>query len=286
MADPGPNLRWWYMDGAAAMARYDGNVDPWLATPVTGDIDGDGRVDVIWVHRTELYVELHTACGSGWCARGDGVPVRLQRPFRWQLMGAGDVDGDARAELLWQAEYEWDWNFGYWSMAGDTIRRQASYVMFPGYRVVATGDFNGDYRLDIVWRSGTSNTYRMWLSAAPGFTGRAIIGPGAGWELAGTGDVDNDGKSDLVWRLPRQVVANFRYWLMDGATRVGQKSFTQDSAYQVVAMGDYDGNGMLDVVWRYPASPNLRMWLNVGGAMTASTIATGLNSNWVLLPSL
>jgi serralysin len=72
----------------------------------------------------------------------------------------------------------------------------------PGasWRLVGTGDFNGDGKSDLLWQN-SDGTPAIWE-----MNGTSVIGgggpgnPGSAWHLIGTGDFNGDGKDDLVWQ--------------------------------------------------------------------------------------
>jgi hypothetical protein len=65
---------------------------------------------------------------------------------------------------------------------------------------VGTGDFNGDGRDDVLWRSG-SGQVATWLGQANGgLLSTATANPGSSWGVASIGDYNGDGRDDILLR--------------------------------------------------------------------------------------
>ena len=183
---------------------------------LVGDVDGDGRSDLIFV-------------GQGWS--GAGLNIRVKRSnangnwTSWsQVLGDGaavhqyptlvsDVDGDGRSDLIFVGQG--------WSGAGLNIRVKRSngngnwtswsQVLGDGPAVhqykTLVGDVDGDGRSDLIfvgqgW-SGAGLNIRVYRSNGNGtWTGWAqVLGDGPGVHQYPTlvSDVDGDGRSDLIF---------------------------------------------------------------------------------------
>ena len=64
----------------------------------TGDVNGDGKADVVWR-------DTSTGAVGVWLMNGltkgaDGVPGSA--PTTWTIAGIGDVDGDGKADVVWR----------------------------------------------------------------------------------------------------------------------------------------------------------------------------------------
>jgi hypothetical protein len=65
--------------------------------------------------------------------------------------------------------------------------------------ILATGDYDGDGKADILARSGSS----LWVTLMDGLSFKAGGSPGAvdtAWHFEGSADFDGDGKDDILWR--------------------------------------------------------------------------------------
>ncbi len=63
----------------------------------TGDLDGDGKADLIWRNSRSGDVAewlMNGAAVKSWCAFYSALPLD------WQISGIGDLDGDGKADLI------------------------------------------------------------------------------------------------------------------------------------------------------------------------------------------
>lgn len=139
----------------------------------SGDLNNDGRLDIIWSNGTIMQAWLGTA-GGGFA--GASLPAY---PTGWTLFGIGDMDGDGFDDLFWRLATTGD--VAVWRMSGGT--RLGGYG-FPGstsWKPIQVADFTGDGRVDIVWTNGTSS--QLWQSQGASFTGVAMPNFPTGWLL-------------------------------------------------------------------------------------------------------
>jgi VCBS repeat protein/FG-GAP repeat protein len=169
------------------------NPDPTWSIAGIGDLDGDGKSDLIWRNAATNEVSVwfmngQTISGSGDLNAG-GVSARPDAS--WSLAGVGDFNADGAADLLWRKS---DGSLAMWLMNGSNIT-SSGFVMSGGtavnpdtsWHVVEIGDFNGDARTDILWRND-NGALAEWLmkgnsiiaSVTPS-SGGSAISPDAGW---------------------------------------------------------------------------------------------------------
>lgn len=167
----------------------------------------------------------------------------------------------------------------FWLMNGATMASWQALNVPAGYTPVATGDFNGDGKADILWTDAGGNVY-MWLNNGNGsFTSSLVTHAIAGWQVVGTVDINGDGKGDLIWFNP--ATGQMTYWLMNGATLTQWQLFTTSPGLQLLATGDFDGNGYGDILWKTPAG-DMYMWLfNRSGTFTYYKVAQ-FPAGWVV----
>ena len=202
-------------DATGALFRYSGRPDGTVApacksgvgwnimTTVVrhGDFDGNGSEDIIAVDGAGV-LWLYPADAAGAFSGG----TRRQIGTGWQIYGVllapGDVDGDAKPDLLGR-----DSTGGLWFYAGDGTGGYAPKVRIgTGWQtydaLIAPGDFNGDGEADLIARDSAGDLWFFAGNGSAGFAARVRIGNG--WQiydaLVAAGDVDGDGKPDLLGR--------------------------------------------------------------------------------------
>src|SRR5262249_52947458 len=129
-----------------------------------------------------------------------------------------DLTGDGRSDVLWRntqtgETYLYPMN-GTLILAGEGFLRT---VADQNWQVVGTGDFDGDGKIDLLWRhavTGENYLYPMDATTIKPTEGFIRQVADQGWQVAGIGDFDGDGKSDILWR--HAVTGENYIYFMDG----------------------------------------------------------------------
>ena len=126
---------------------------------------------------------------------------------------------------------------------------------------LASGDYDGDGRSDLLWRNvgpGTATgALYVWLMSGKDIASSTYLDPiESDWVVQKVGDFNGDGKSDILWRnmQPGAPDASKLYmWIMDGSrvvTGTGYPDSQADFTWEVQGVGDLNGDGKTDIVWR------------------------------------
>jgi hypothetical protein len=165
---------------------------------------------------------------------------------------------DQRPSLFWRNTETGDLRT--WHLSGLNVVDTRSLTI-PGvadttWKIVGTGDLNGDGFTDILWRHDGDGALAAWFLSNNWViqTGYLSIPTVAdpGWRVAGVGDTDGDRFADVVWQHNDGRLA---VWFMRGMqvvlTRV-MNTRVADTSWRVVAVGDINNDRRADLVWRSP----------------------------------
>jgi hypothetical protein len=211
---------------------------------------------------------LNRTYGPGWRnARSLG--------FESRSIMHSDFNADGRSDLLWQNEMG-DGGEA-WQMSGVRLQSAYGFNLPSGYRIMTTGDFNGDGQLDLFATSAARDMV-MWFGNGRGFAAQSLgrtYGPG--WSAVGRVDFNKDGISDLLWR--NDQTGQFETWVMNGITLVSGRGFQLPPNYRVATVGDFNGDGISDLFLTSP-SRDMVMWFGTGTSFTGQSLNRTYGVGW------
>jgi hypothetical protein len=180
-----------------------------------GDINGDGRQDLVWNNTSEAGNGIHSATAN---ANGTFTyrPYVLRSNNGWQdYVGAiGDINGDSRADMVWAnlTVANVPVHMSYATASGFTpgplVRYEPDHV--GSGKSIRLLDLDGDGQDDLVLnhKAGLVNAVYVGLSTHSNgflFTPLPMDHPGGvTWDQYQTlaGDFDGDGRQDMAWTHP------------------------------------------------------------------------------------
>jgi len=180
---------------------------------LAGDVNGDGRTDLVWIATGEMNRVAVALAG----ADGTFQYLAAQEYSDAGLAGytalIGDVNGDGRADLVWNQTAET--NRTVVALAGAdgtlTLLPPQDHVErgWAGF-TVRLADVDGDGRGDLVWNeAGVPHRTYLALGTSAG-TWRFLPAQdhtdlnGEGYRLL-VDDVNGDGRADLVWNAAQET---------------------------------------------------------------------------------
>ena len=148
-------------------------------------------------------------------------------------------------------------------MLGSRWNRQGSDT---NWRVVGSGDLDGDGYADLVWQHKTQGWVAVWYLAGNQVRDTKFLSinqvADLDWEIKGVADIDGDGKADLIWQHRTQ--GWLAAWLMNGEQVVATSMLSigqiPDPNWQIVGAGDVNGDGFADLVWQHQTDGWLAVW--------------------------
>jgi hypothetical protein len=214
------------------------NGSPGREVLIARDFSGDGKGDVIWNvnGQYELWVM-------------NGVTIRRQVPLpptdgSWDLRGAGDFDGDARTDILWQDPQN-GLHMWLFRRPGFVESLDLGVLQLP-WQVAGVADFNGDGRADVLLRNTSTGTLYEWQMNGAVISAHGPVSPtlDLNWAVRATYDFDGDGKADILW-WSTQNWTDSRVWNMSGFQATATFGLPR---VDPEAIDDFDGNGRAEVM--------------------------------------
>jgi hypothetical protein len=150
------------------------------------DMDRDGWLDLIWQHETSGSVAVWLMTGAR-LRDGRLITPSVVSDTNWRIVGAGDLNGDGHADLLWQ--HRTNGLISAWLMNGTVLG--SGVLLSPGqvadtnWRIRAVADINNDRELDLVWQNQATGFLSIWL-----MNGTVRIGDGLRLNPAGVPDTN------------------------------------------------------------------------------------------------
>ncbi len=191
-----------------------------------GDFNGDGKSDIVWRNESGALTNWLATTNGAFMANDANVLASV--PVDWKIAGTGDFNGDGLTDILWRNDSGAVTNWLATATGGYTANDSNVLASVPNdWKIVGTGDFNGDAIDDILWRHD-GGVVTTWLGTS---TGGYVANEAAGasvavpldWTVASIGDFNGDAIDDVLWRNNNN--GTITDWL--GTT---QGTFTDNSA--------------------------------------------------------
>ena len=187
------------------------------------DPDGDADPDLLWRHQTNGSLATWRLNGTTMVS-GDALTPGAVADTGWEIVATADLDRDGHIDLIWQHATEG--LISAWLMNGTTLVEgrllSPASVADTNWRIVGSGDFDGDGHADLVWRHRTSGQASVWFMNGTTLLSGTLLSPAGvadtNWQIRAVADLNDDGQPDLVWQ---NVSTGFlAAWLMSGTAMV------------------------------------------------------------------
>ncbi|TXT64884.1 MAG: putative Dolichyl-phosphate beta-D-mannosyltransferase [Promethearchaeota archaeon] len=214
------NLNWTYSTGG-----------PIISSPALGDVDGDGKLEIILGSSDNTVYSLNGEDGSvNWTYSTDG-PI-ISSP------ALGDVDGDGKLEVVIGCNDK-----KIYVLNGEDGSVNWTYSTGgPILSSPALGDVDGDGKLEIILGSSDNTVYS--LNGEDGSVNWTYSTGGPILSSPALGDVDGDGKLEVVIGCNDKKI-----YVLNGLNGFIKWTYlTGGSVTSSPALGDVDGDGKPEVI--------------------------------------
>jgi hypothetical protein len=210
----------------------------------TGDFNGDGKLDLAVTQPGSVVAVL--------LGNGDGT-FQPQVTFATASMPfsivVGDFNGDGKLDIATANGGGGPGSVSILLGNGDgTFQNHVDYAKGAAPVSLATGDFNGDGKLDIAYLDfGGKISILLGNGDGAFIAGQSITTTASGLHLI-TADLNGDSKLDLVQVNPNSPVSNISILLGNGdGTFQSPVNYPVPAFAEAVIATDFDGDGKLDI---------------------------------------
>jgi hypothetical protein len=168
-----------------------------------------------------------------------------------------------------------------WFTNGTTRLAATFFALGGGWDLAGAGDFNGDGRTDLFFRTVDASAV-SWLMSKAGIA--SVVGyprVTGEWAYMGSGDFLGSGKDQILWRYT--PTGDFYLWGNVDATAQLHPLGYPGSGWQLQVVGDFDGDGRADLLWRH-SSGQTAIWLNASSMSVA--FPPGVGSDWQVIGAM
>ncbi len=174
-----------------------GRLDPIWNLVDVGDLDGDGKTDVLWNNTLSglLYAWLMedlTVLNM--------LGLGTEPNIAWEAVALGDMNGNGSLDVIWENSV--NGSLFVWFFDGTNFTGFGSLPgLDPGWTLVGAADMNNSGYTDLILQNTVAGQREVWLmEGLDKIVSQSIgIDHAHQWQLSAVGDFNGNGHADLIW---------------------------------------------------------------------------------------
>ncbi|MDO8493594.1 MAG: FG-GAP-like repeat-containing protein [bacterium] len=245
-----------------------------------GDIDGDGKNDIVAANNGGTTISVLRNLGSGTFATKVDYTVGTNPAY----VAITDLNGDGKADLAVT-------NFGSASVSilinngNGTFASKVDYTASTNAFGIAAGDLNGDGKNDLAVVNFGDTKMSVFINNGNGtFAPRVDYAEDTGAYQVALGDINGDGRADIV--VANNTVDSVSVFINNGNGVFAAKvEVTAGDAPSDVTLGDINGDNIIDIAVTNYNAGTLSILINKGDGTFATKVdyTTGVNPYEMIL---
>ncbi len=244
----------------------------------TGDINGDGYEDVIFLGHDGFYVSLSDGTQltqpSLWYSFSDNNSLSESMDLEaitngWQLFGCGDMNADGYDDLIMINRQTGRLAINFTSYQGIDHEIIVNGLEMEDGEILGPADFDGNGYNDLLYHDRKIGLLSFWL-----FDGNGLLNTSQSTlfinnpliVFTGIGDYDRNGTADLLLNINPSYnmfvtlnTHNVDFDIMQGLENPYQ-DLIQGSTV-ITSSGDFNGDGLNDIVTLNPDAGVYELWI-------------------------
>jgi large repetitive protein len=224
-----------------------------------GDLNGDGKLDMVITRDGSNKVTVLLGIGDGHFAQGTDVAAGTQ-PASVQI---GDLNGDGRPDLVVTNRTTGTITVLFGNGDGTFAKPTQCSAVTDAVNVVI-GDFGGKGKIDLAVAGASSQTVAVLLNDGSGHFAKAVpYNIGHQPQSLTVADLNGSGHSDIISANSDGTVSTL-LGADNGNFRSGRSTTVTSFALSGVAAADFNGDGKIDVAVTHSGSNQLTVLLGRG----------------------